>query len=74
MKNSLVLYFVYGVMNLILLGISLEYTIKSVIEVDYLGVLLWSFILCVDLNDMINRQRNFAKYYPHFEDKWLYFL
>ncbi len=74
MKNSLVLYFVFGVMNLILLGISLEFTIKSVIEVDYLGVLLWSFILCVDLNDMIDRHRNFTKYYPHFEDKWLYFL
>lgn len=74
MKNSLVLYFVYGVMGLILLGISLEFTIKSVIEVDYLGVLLWSFILCVDLNDMIERHRNFTKYYPHFEDKWLYFL
>lgn len=74
MKNSLVLYFVFGVMNLILLGISLEFTIKSVIEVDYLGVLLWSFILCIDLNDMIERHRNFTKYYPHFEEKWLYFL
>ena len=74
MKNSLILYFVYGVMGLILLGISLEFTIKSVIEVDYLGVLLWAFILCVDLNDMIDRHRNFTKYYPHFEDKWLYFL
>jgi hypothetical protein len=74
MKNNLVLYFVYEVLNLMFLGLSLKYLIVSVNAIDYVGVLLWSIILSVDLNDVINRYRNFTKYYPNFQDKWLNFL
>lgn len=74
MKNGLLLYFVYGVLNLMILDISLKYLIVSFMEVDYLGVLLWSILLATDLNDLINKQRNFVRYYPNFEEKWLTFL
>jgi hypothetical protein len=74
MKNGLLLYFVYGVLNLMILDISLKYLIVSFMEVDYLGVLLWSILLATDLNDLINKQRNFVMYYPNFEEKWLTFL
>lgn len=74
MKNGLLLYFVYGVMGFMVAGISLEYLFLSVMEVDYLGVLLWSMILAMDLNDLITKHRNFVRYYPNFQEKWLTFL
>ena len=74
MKNGLLLYFVYGVLNLMILDISLRYLIVSFLEVDYIGVLLWSMILAMDLNDLITKQINFVKYYPNFQEKWLTFL
>jgi hypothetical protein len=42
----------------------------SVIEIDYIGVLLWSFIFAINLSRFLDRQRNFVKYYPNFEDTW----
>lgn len=74
MKNSLELYVVYSVLNLLLLSIGVKWLFTSVLECDYIGVLLWSFVVSVDLNDIVNKQRNFVKYYPHFEDKWLKFF
>jgi hypothetical protein len=43
-------------------------------EIDYIGVLLWSFIMATDLNDLITKQKNFVRYYPDFQEKWLTFL
>ena len=74
MKNGLLLYFVYGVLNLMILDISLTYLIVSFLEVDYIGVLLWSMILAMDLTDLITKQKNFVRYYPNFQEKWLTFL
>ncbi len=74
MKNGLLLYFIYGVLNLMILDISLKYLIVSIMEVDYPGVLLWSIFFATDLNDLINKQRNFFRYYPNFQEKWLTFL
>lgn len=74
MKNGLLLYFMYGVLNLMILDISLRYLIVSIMEVDYIGVLLWSILLATDLNDLITKQKNFIKYYPYFQEKWLTFL
>jgi hypothetical protein len=74
MKKDLLLYFIYGVLNLMILDISLKYLIVSIMEVDYPGVLLWSIFFATDLNDLINKQRNFFKYYPNFQEKWLTFL
>jgi hypothetical protein len=74
MKKDLLLYFIHGVLNLMILDISLKYLIVSIMEVDYPGVLLWSIFFATDLNDLINKQRNFFKYYPNFQEKWLTFL
>jgi hypothetical protein len=74
MKKDLLLYFVYGVLNLMILDISLKYLIVSIMEIDYIGVLLWSFIMATDLNDLITKQKNFVRYYPDFQEKWLTFL
>jgi hypothetical protein len=74
MKKDLLLYFIYGVLNIMILDISLKYVIVSIMEVDYPGVLLWSIFFATDLNDLINKQRNFFKYYPNFQEKWLTFL
>jgi hypothetical protein len=74
MKKDLLLYFIYGVLNLMILDISLKYLIVSIMEVDYPGVLLWSIFFATDLNDLINKQRNFFRHYPNFQEKWLTFL
>lgn len=74
MKSSLLLYCVYGILNLMILDVCLKYLFISIMEVDYFGVLIWSMICAIDLNDLWTRQVNFIKYYPHFEDKWLNFL
>ena len=70
MKSSLFQYFIVGLFNLLTLSISLEFTIISVIEIDYLGVILWSLIFSLTLNEFVDKQREFEKYYPHFEDRW----
>jgi|688.fasta_scaffold366640_2 hypothetical protein len=70
MKSSLFQYFIVGLFNLLTLSISLEFTITSVIEIDYLGVILWSLIFSLTLNEFVDKQREFEKYYPHFEDRW----
>lgn len=74
MKNGLLLYFVYGVMGFMVAGISLEYLFLSVMEVDYLGVLIWSLLFSTTVDDIVTKQINFSKYYPNFQDKWLTFL
>jgi hypothetical protein len=70
MKSSLFQYFIVGLFNLLTLSISLKFTIISVIEIDYLGVILWSLIFSLTLNEFVDKQREFEKYYPHFEDRW----
>jgi len=69
MKN-LINYFVIGVLDLCLFLLCSKYMVISVIEIDYIGVLLWSFIFAIDLSRFLDRQRNFVKYYPNFEDTW----
>ncbi len=70
MKSSLFQYFIVGLFNLLTLSISLEFTITSVIEIDYLGVILWSLIFSLTLNEFVDKQREFEKCYPHFEERW----
>jgi hypothetical protein len=70
MKSSLFQYFIVGLFNLLTLSISLKFTIISVIEIDYLGVILWSLIFSLTLSEFVDKQREFEKYYPHFEDRW----
>jgi hypothetical protein len=70
MKSSLFQYFLVGLFNLLTLSISLKFTITSVIEIDYLGVIIWSLIFSLTLSEFVDKQREFEKYYPHFEDRW----
>ena len=71
MKKNLFIYFVFAILDFLVIAISLKYTIKSVVEIDYIGCILWSLIFSLELDRFITRHRNFVKYYPNFEDKWL---
>jgi hypothetical protein len=73
MKNPFILYQTYFVLNLLLLKVFIGFLVESIILGNYTNVIMCSFVIASDINDMINRQRNFDKYYPHFEHKWLYF-
>ena len=73
MKNPFILYQTYFVLNLLILKVFIGFLVESIILGNYINVIMASFIVASDINDMINRQRNFGKYYPHFEHKWLYF-
>jgi hypothetical protein len=70
MKSSLFQYFLVGLFNLLTLSISLKFTIISVIEINYIGAILWSLIFSLTLSEFVDKQREFEKYYPHFEDRW----
>lgn len=67
------IYQTYVILNILVLKLFIGYLISSFIGGNYLYVVMCSFVIASDLNDMINRQRNFDKYFPHFIDKWLYF-
>lgn len=71
MKNKLVLYFVYGILDSLFLMISIKYLTTSVMDVDYFGVIIWSLLLSFNVDNMIDKHRAFKNYYPYFEDKWL---
>lgn len=71
MKNKLITYCVFSIMNLIVTLICFKYMVKSVNEIDYIGTILWTLLFSIELDSFINKHRNFVKYYPNFEDKWL---
>lgn len=71
MKGKLIMYFIYGIMDSIVLMLSIKWLIISVMDVDYIGVVIWSLLISFNLDNMIDKHRNFKKYYPYFEDKWL---
>lgn len=73
MKNPFILYQTYFVLNLLILKVFIGFLVESIILGNYINVIMSSFIVASDINDMINRQRNFDKYCPHFKHKWLYF-
>lgn len=74
MKKNLFIYCVYAIINLIATLICFKYMVKSVIEIDYLGSILWSLLFSFELDSFINKHRNFVRYYPNFEDKWIDFF
>lgn len=71
MKGKLIMYFIYGIMDSIVLMLSIKWLIISVMDVDYIGVFIWALLISFNLDNMIDKHRNFKKYYPYFEDKWL---
>jgi hypothetical protein len=70
MKN-LTIYFINGVLSVLVILISLKYLFVSFSEVSYFGVFIWSLIISIETDMLISRHKNFMKYYPYFEDKWL---
>jgi hypothetical protein len=72
MKNFFI-YQIYFILNLLVLKLFIGFLITYFIGGSYLYVIMCSLVIAMDLDDMIDRQRNFDRYYPHFSDKWLYF-
>jgi hypothetical protein len=72
MKNFFI-YQIYFILNLLVLKLFIGFLIFNFIGGSYLYVILCSLGIAMDLDDMIDRQRNFDRYYPHFTNKWLYF-
>lgn len=70
MKN-LTIYFINGVVSVLVALLSLKFLIISFSEVSYFGVFIWSLIFSIEVYGLIERHINFMKYYPYFEDKWL---
>lgn len=74
MNKNLVYYIVFALFDILFCQICLKYIFISFMEIDYFGLIIFSILFSWELNEFINRQRNFVKYYPHFEDKWLGFF
>lgn len=72
MKNYII-YQIYFILNILVLKLFIGLLIASFIGGNHWLVILYSFVITIDLDDMINRQRKFNRYYPYFVNKWLYF-
>lgn len=71
MKN-LIQYSIKGVISLIVIWYSFTIMCQSLSSGDLVQTLLWSFLFSANCNLFINKQIEFSKWYPNFEDKWLY--
>lgn len=69
--KTLYQYFLIFLFDLFLLYIFGSMMISSFLDNNLLYLTISSIIVAMDLNEMIDRHRNFRLYYPHFEDKWL---
>lgn len=74
MKNTFYLFVAYCIVDCLFVSIMLDNVIESFKNHNIGFLLLWSIILFSNLNVIMNKYRNFKLYYPHFEDKWLYFI
>jgi len=74
MKSNLFTYTLFGVINCYLMWIFTKYLVSAVLNENLLLTFIWSTILALDIDGFIERQRNFTKYYPNFEDKWTYLI
>lgn len=72
MKN-LIYYISICLLDLVVLQVSSQQLFTSIIESDILGTFIFSFLFVLTGDTFIDRQINFVKYYPNFEDKWLKF-
>ena len=71
MNYNLLRYYVYVFINLCIIELSIEKLIPCVMNGSFWGTMLWAVLLSTTLDTLIDNHRNFMKYYPHFEDKWL---
>lgn len=74
MNKNLIYYIVICLLDLIVLQVSSQRLFTSIIESDIWGTLIFSLLFALTGNTFIDRQINFVKYYPNFEDKWLKFF
>lgn len=71
MNKNLIYYIVICLLDLIVLQISTQRLFTSIMESDIWGTLIFSLLFALTGDAFIDRQINFVKYYPNFEDKWL---
>ena len=71
MKSTLLQYTVFGILNLYVIYYAFLSCLASFNTGDTLFTIMWSILFSFSLNDFINRQRNFVKYYPNFSHLWL---
>jgi len=64
-------YYINSFLNLLLLSFFLKYSIIYFLNGNIPLFTVWFILFTSDLRDLINKQKNFNKYYPFFEDKWL---
>ena len=69
--KTLHLYFALFTLDIFLLYVFIPVMVTSFISSNFIVLIISSIVVASELNDMITRQQNFIKYYPHFEDKWL---
>lgn len=74
MNKNLIYYFIICLFDLITIHVSTQMLIESIIEPSIWGTLIFSLLFALTMDNLIDRQRNFVKYYPNFEDKWLNFF
>lgn len=74
MKKSFVRYYVYLILNILLIKLFLGYIVTSFIDGNIWGVVIGSWVVASDLSGCIVRHQNFIKYYPFFNKNWLYFV
>jgi len=68
-------YYIYSIVDIIQIMFFLKLSYYKFLSGETLMFSIWLILFVMNLNEMINKGRNFRKYYPHFEeDKWLYIL
>jgi len=71
MNRNLIYYFIICILDFVTIHISAQMLIDSIIESSIWGTLIFSLLFALTVDKLIDRRRNFVKYYPNFEDKWL---
>ncbi len=63
-------YYISSFIKLLILVLFLKYSIIYFLKADVTLFSLWFILFVCELRDVIDRQKNFLKYYPFFQDKW----
>lgn len=70
--KSIYKYFIYSIVDIIQLMVFLKLAYLKFLNGETAMFSVWFILFVMNLNEMVTKGRNFRKYYPHFEDKWLY--
>lgn len=69
--KSIYSFYIYSFMDFLQLIIFLKLSYRNFISGDVVMFILCFGVFVVILRESINKQINFGKYYPLFEEKWL---